>query len=84
MRCWCSRPAATRRQSFERRTFERVLARYGRDHALSPQTTLDELGLSSLDRIEFALDVEQQLGIGVSEAAMAESRTVGDLHPRDR
>jgi long-chain acyl-CoA synthetase len=59
---------------------EGILARYGQNQAIGPETTLDELGLTSLDRIELAINLEQQTGVGVSEAAVAESRTIEDLH----
>jgi long-chain acyl-CoA synthetase len=59
---------------------ERVLAAYTRHERVSPQTTLDELGLTSLDRIELTLALEEQTGSSISETAVAESRTVADLH----
>jgi long-chain acyl-CoA synthetase len=56
---------------------EQVLA--ARHHLIDPQVTLDELGLTSLDRIELALALEEQAGITLSETAVAEARTVADL-----
>jgi long-chain acyl-CoA synthetase len=58
---------------------ERLLAPYARSQPLGSQTTLAELGLTSLDRVELAMAIEEQAGIGVSEVALAESRTVADL-----
>jgi long-chain acyl-CoA synthetase len=40
---------------------------------------LDELGLTSLDRIELTMALEEQTGVGISEAAVATSQTIGDL-----
>lgn len=57
----------------------RLLAPYARNQPLGPQTILDELGLTSLDRIELTMALEEHAGVSVSEAAVAESRTVGDL-----
>jgi len=59
---------------------EQVLARYAHNRPVSPQTTLDELGLTSLDRVELGLALEAQAGVGVGETALAESLTVADLH----
>jgi long-chain acyl-CoA synthetase len=40
---------------------------------------LDELGLTSLDRIELTMALEDLAGVGVSEAAIARAETVDDL-----
>jgi long-chain acyl-CoA synthetase len=58
---------------------ETVLARYARGQSVSPHTTLEELGLTSLDRIELTMALEEQAGVGLSEAAVAASHTVSDL-----
>ncbi|RPH60396.1 MAG: hypothetical protein EHM89_09000 [Acidobacteria bacterium] len=59
---------------------ERALATYAKHQPVNPQTTLDELGLTSLDRIELTLALEEEAGLSISETAIAESRTVSDLH----
>ena len=41
--------------------------------------TLDELGLTSLDRIELMMALEDRAGATLSETAVSEARTVGDL-----
>jgi long-chain acyl-CoA synthetase len=58
---------------------ERLLARYVGTRALKPETTLEELGLTSLDRVELMMALERQAGVSVSETAVDEARTVGDL-----
>lgn len=58
---------------------EAVLAQYTKGHAVAPHTTLDELGLTSLDRIELTMALEERTGVGLSEVAMAASQTVADL-----
>jgi long-chain acyl-CoA synthetase len=58
---------------------ETILARYAHSQGVSPHTTLDELGLTSLDRIELTMALEEQTGVGLSEAAVAASHTIGDL-----
>jgi long-chain acyl-CoA synthetase len=58
---------------------ERLLSKYVRDRAVKPDTTLDELGLTSLDRIELTMAVEDSARVTLSETAVSEARTVGDL-----
>jgi long-chain acyl-CoA synthetase len=50
-----------------------VLAKY------SPDTAIAELGLSSLERIELMMALEQQGEGSIDEAAFTTARTVGDL-----
>ncbi len=58
---------------------ERLLSKYAQGRTLDAGTTLDALGLTSLDRIELMLALEEQGHVTLSEAAMGEARTVGDL-----
>lgn len=58
---------------------EALLARYSAGRTVTAGTTLDDLGLSSLDRIELMVALEQKLGVPVDEGAFAEARTVADL-----
>lgn len=58
---------------------EAILARHSRGHPITGQTTLDELGFGSLDRIELAMAIEERTSSGLSEAAIANCRTIGDL-----
>ncbi len=50
-----------------------VLARYAAGRDLTPATTLDELGLSSLERVELMME------LNMSESQFSAARTVGDL-----
>ena len=43
-------------------------------------TTIDELGLSSLERVELLMALEDRFQTTLDEAAYAEVKTVGDLH----
>jgi len=54
-----------------------ILARYARGRSITASTTLDELGLSSLERVELMIET------GLSETRMQEARTVGDLAVTD-
>jgi long-chain acyl-CoA synthetase len=56
-----------------------LLARYAGSRRVGADTTFDELGLSSLDRIELMTALEDQANVTLSEAAVGGVRTVGDL-----
>lgn len=56
-----------------------LLQKYAPDRAITPNTTLDELGLSSLDRVELMIDLEQHLDTSVDEALLTGARTVSEL-----
>jgi long-chain acyl-CoA synthetase len=60
-------------------TLEGVVARYAQDRAVKPDTTLDELGLSSLERVELMMALEKNFGTSLDEGQFAAARTVGDL-----
>jgi long-chain acyl-CoA synthetase len=57
-----------------------LLRRYAPDRTITPETTLDQLGLSSLDRVELMLDLEEQFDISVDESVLTGTRTVSALH----
>jgi long-chain acyl-CoA synthetase len=52
---------------------EQLMAQYARGRTLTPETTLEELGLSSLERVELMIQ------LGMNEADFQAARTVGDL-----
>jgi long-chain acyl-CoA synthetase len=56
-----------------------VLRKYAPDRAITPDTTLDELGLSSLDRVELMIDLEQHLDTTIDESLLTGARTVSAL-----
>ncbi len=58
---------------------ERLLSKYVGDRVVKPDTTLDELGLTSLDRIELAMALEESARVTLSETAVSEAHTVHDL-----
>ncbi len=56
--------------------------KYAPGRVVRPDTSLAELGLSSLDRVQLIMDLEEKLGTHIDENAFASARTVGDLmHP---
>ena len=56
-----------------------LLQKYAPDRTITPDTTLDELGLSSLDRVQLMMDLEQKLDTEVDEHVFSSMHTVGDL-----
>ncbi len=56
-----------------------VIARYAGGRALQPGATLQELGLSSLERIEMMVALEEALNTSIDEAAFSNASTVEDL-----
>ncbi|MBI4476184.1 MAG: AMP-binding protein [Acidobacteria bacterium] len=56
-----------------------LLARYAGHRPVSATTTLQELGLSSLERVELMVALEDSLQKSVDEAAFSEARTIGEL-----
>jgi long-chain acyl-CoA synthetase len=60
-------------------TMEEVVARFARGRTVTGATSLDELGLSSLDRIQLMMEIEKRTGTSVGEAQFAGARSVADL-----
>ncbi|MBI4263046.1 MAG: 1-acyl-sn-glycerol-3-phosphate acyltransferase [Acidobacteria bacterium] len=60
-------------------TLEALVARFARGRDISGETTLEELGLSSLERVELMVALEDRFQTRVDEARFAEASRVGDL-----
>jgi long-chain acyl-CoA synthetase len=56
-----------------------LVARYAGRDDVSPTATLEELGLSSLERVELMVALEDTFGTRINEGAFAEARSVSDL-----
>jgi long-chain acyl-CoA synthetase len=56
-----------------------VVSRFAGGRTVTADTTLEALGLSSLDRVEMVMAIEQEFHASIDEAALAAIRTVGDL-----
>jgi long-chain acyl-CoA synthetase len=76
---WIASGAGPRPPSSPRDTLEGVVARYAQERAFKPDTTLDELGLSSLERVELMMAIETNFGTSLDESQFAAARTVSDL-----
>jgi long-chain acyl-CoA synthetase len=58
-----------------------VAGRFAAGRAVTADTTLDELGLSSLERVELMMALEEAFQVTIDEARFAAARTIGDLDP---
>ncbi len=56
-----------------------VLERFAPGRTIEPSTTIEELGLSSLERVELMMALEEALQVTIDEAAFAAAKTVTDL-----
>ena len=60
-----------------------VLARFAPGRTIESTTTIDELGLSSLERVELMMALEEAFQITVDEGAFTAAATVADLEADD-
>jgi long-chain acyl-CoA synthetase len=58
---------------------EALIGRLSHGRRVSAATSLEELGLSSLERVELMVALEQRLQTTVDEGAFSSAKTVGDL-----
>lgn len=59
-----------------------LLEKYATGRKITPQTTLDELGLSSLDRVQLMMELEQKFSTDIDERTFSSASKVADLvHP---
>jgi long-chain acyl-CoA synthetase len=66
------------------RTVAAVLGRFAPGRTISAQTTIDELGLSSLERVELMMALEEAMQVTIDEARFSAAATVGDLEAMTR
>jgi long-chain acyl-CoA synthetase len=59
---------------------ESIVSKLAGGRAVDATTTIDELGLSSLERVELAVALEERFHTSIDEAALARARTVRELH----
>ena len=63
------------------RTVESVVGRFTPGRAITAATTLEELGLSSLERVELMMALEEAFQVTIDESRFASAKTVGELAP---
>ena len=56
-----------------------LIRKFAGGRAVNFNTSLDDLALSSLDRIQLLMELEQRTGAAVSESQFAQAKTIGDL-----
>jgi len=56
-----------------------ILRKYAPDRTITSDTTLGELGLSSLDRVELMMDLERQFDMAIDESVLTGACTVSAL-----
>jgi long-chain acyl-CoA synthetase len=61
------------------RSITSILERFAPGRAMTPATTIDELGLSSLERVELMMAIEEAFQVTVDESRFSAATTVGDL-----
>jgi len=60
-------------------TLEALIARFARGRDVSGATTLDDLGLSSLERVELMVALEDRFQTRIDEARFADARSIDEL-----
>jgi long-chain acyl-CoA synthetase len=60
-------------------TFEQLIGRFAHGRTLGGSTTLEELGLSSLDRVELMVALEDRFQTRLDEGRFSEISSIGDL-----
>jgi long-chain acyl-CoA synthetase len=61
-----------------------VIERFAPGRTISSKTTIDELGLSSLERVELMMALEESLQVTIDEGRFAAAATVADLEELSR
>jgi long-chain acyl-CoA synthetase len=79
IRAWMQTGAAPASTASRGSNVESVIARYTGGHAPQSTATIEELGLSSLERIEMMVALEEALNTSIDETAFSNATTVADL-----
>jgi long-chain acyl-CoA synthetase len=78
LRGWLTVHSAGARRG-EARDVPAVVARFAAGKTVTPETTIDELGLSSLERVELMMALEDAFQVTLDETGFASAGTVADL-----
>ncbi|HEX7484531.1 MAG TPA: AMP-binding protein [Vicinamibacterales bacterium] len=76
---WVETGTPPRSEPSSRQSLEAILAHYAGGRDLRPDTTIEELGLSSLERVELMVALEEKLHSSIDESRFADARNVGDI-----
>ena len=66
------------------RSVRSVVQRFAPGRSITGETTVDELGLSSLERVELMMALEEAMQVTVDEGRFAAARTIDDLEALTR
>ena len=77
---WLANGSVPRSAAAQQGEIEDMLAKYAPNREITPSTTMEELGLSSLERVELLMALEQRFGVTADEGAYAAAKTVADLY----
>jgi len=77
---WLMNGMIPRNAAVQQGEIEQILAKYAPNREITPATTMEELGLSSLERVELLMALEQRFGLTADEGAYAAAKTVADLY----
>jgi long-chain acyl-CoA synthetase len=72
-------PAQGAAPADSRHTVAAILERFAPGRTIGPSTTIDELGLTSLERVELMMALEEAFQVTVEETAFSAAATVADL-----
>jgi long-chain acyl-CoA synthetase len=76
---WAESGATDAPPRSQARSVEDVVARFAAGRTLTKDTTLDEIGLSSLDRVEMLMALEEAFQTTLDERMLADAKTIADL-----
>jgi long-chain acyl-CoA synthetase len=79
LREWVMRGGGPRPVQSEPDALAALIAKYGGRAELTPETTIEELGLSSLDRVELIVALEDAFHTRIDEGAFSEARDLSQL-----
>ncbi len=79
LKSWLVNRAAPAAEQHRSAGAAQVLERFAPGRALDPDTTIEELGLSSLERIELMMALEEKFQVTVDEGSFSAARTLRDL-----
>jgi long-chain acyl-CoA synthetase len=76
---WVAGAAPTPQSASSTDSVESIIQKYAGSRHITAGSSLDDLGLSSLDRIQLLMELEQRTGTRIDEAQFGSARTVADL-----
>lgn len=59
---------------------EKIICKVSKNKNITPETSLKDLGLDSLDLVEVLMEVEEELNIQFDEDEMVNLKTVQDVY----